>query len=86
MVKTRTCLLEEIYNSVHEEMLRMEIAIAMLADVDDDKIIETVTRRSPLGTREEQLTKKDVIARYSEDMSKREKVLKVIQQMFKEKI
>ncbi|HCE30929.1 hypothetical protein A2778_05745 [Candidatus Daviesbacteria bacterium RIFCSPHIGHO2_01_FULL_40_24] len=85
MIKTETELLEEIYNSVHEEMLRMEIATETLADVDDDKIIETVTRRSPLGTREEQLTKKDVIARYTEDISKREKVLKVIKQLLAEK-
>lgn len=85
MVKTRTELLEEIYNSVHEEMLRMEIAIETLADVDEDKIIETVTRRSPLGVREEQLTKKDVILRYTEDIQKREKVLKVIKLMLEEK-
>lgn len=84
MVKTRTELLEDIYNSVHEEMLRMEIAIETLADVDDDKVIETVTRRSPLGAREEQLTKKDVITRYKEDIGKREKVLKAIQQMLNE--
>ncbi|KKQ33910.1 MAG: hypothetical protein US48_C0007G0018 [Candidatus Levybacteria bacterium GW2011_GWA2_37_36] len=83
MVKTRTDLLEDIHNSVQEEMLRMEIAIETLADVDDDKVIETVTRRSPLGAREEQLTKKDVIARYAEDIGKREKVLKVIQQLLK---
>ena len=83
MVKTRTDLLEDIHNSVQEEMLRMEIAIETLADVDDDKVIETVTRRSPLGAREEQLTKKDVIARYAEDIGKREKVLKVIQELLK---
>lgn len=86
MVKTRSELLEDIHNSVHEEMLRMEIAIETLTDVDDDKIIETVTRRSPLGAREEQLTKKDVIARYKEDIAKREKVLKVIKQMLKENL
>ncbi len=86
MVKTRTELLEEIYNSVLEEMLRMEIAIETLAAVDDDKIIETVTRRSPLGAREEQLTKKDVIARYIEDIGKREKVLKVIKQMLNQNV
>lgn len=85
MVKTRAELLEEIYSSVHQEMLRMEIAIETLADVDDDKVIETVTRRSPLGAREEQLTKTDVVARYREDIGKREKVLKVIQQMLNEK-
>jgi 2-methylcitrate dehydratase PrpD len=86
MVKTRAELLEDIYNSVQEEMLRMEIAIETLADVDDDKIIETVTKRSPLGAREEQLTKKDIIARYTEDIGKREKVLKVIQKLLKDNI
>ena len=84
MVKTRTDLLEDIHNSVQEEMLRMEIAIETLADVDDDKVIETVTRRSPLGAREEQLTKKDVIARYTEDIGKREKVLTVIKKMLEQ--
>ena len=64
----------------------MEIAIETLADVDDDKVIEIVTKRSPLGAREEQLTKKDVIARYTEDIGKREKVLKVIKQMLKENV
>lgn len=63
----------------------MEIAIETLADVDGDKIIETVTRRSPLGAREEQLTKKDVILRYAEDIQKREKVLKVIKQILEVK-
>lgn len=84
MVKTRNESLEEIHNSVQEEMLRMEIAIETLADIDDDKVIETVTKRSPLGAREEQLTKKDVIARYTEDIGKREKVLKVIKKMLEQ--
>lgn len=81
MLKTRTELLEEIYNSVHEEVLRMEIAIETLTDIDDDTVIETVVRRSPLGTREENLTKKDVIAKYTKDIEKREKVLKVIKKL-----
>lgn len=81
MIKTRTELLEEIYNSVHEEVLRMEIAIETLTDVDDDTVIETVVRRSPLGAREENLTKKDVIAKYTKDIEKREKVLKVIKRL-----
>jgi len=81
MLKTRTELLEEIYNSVREEVLRMEIAIETLADIDDDTVIETVVRRSPLGAREENLTKKDVIAKYTRDIEKREKVLKVIKKL-----
>ena len=81
MLKTRIELLEEIYNSVHEEVLRMEIAIETLTDVDDDTVIETVVRRSPLGAREENLTKKDVIAKYAKDIEKREKVLKVIKKL-----
>ena len=81
MIKTRNELLEEIYNSIHEEVLRMEIAIKTLADIDDDTVIETVVRRSPLGAREENLTKKDVIAKYNKDIQKREKVLKVIKKL-----
>lgn len=84
MTKTRNQLLEEIYNSVHEEKLRMEIAIATLADVADDKIIETVTHRSPLEAREENLTKKDVIAKYTQDIEKREKVLVIIERLLKQ--
>lgn len=83
MLKTRSELLNEIYNSVHEEVLRMEIAIETLADIDDDTVIETVVRRSPLGAREENLTKKDVIAKYTKDIEKREKVLKVIKKLLK---
>lgn len=83
MVKTRTELLEEIYNSVHEEVLRMEIAIETLADIEDDAVIETVVRRSPLGAREENLTKKDVIAKYTKDIEKRKKVLEVIKKLLK---
>ena len=81
MIKTRNELLEEIYNSVYEEVLRMEIAIETLADIDDDTIIETVVRRSPLGAREESLTKKDVIAKYTKDIEKRKKVLEVIKKL-----
>lgn len=81
MLKTRSELLEEIYNSVHEEVLRMEIAIETLADIDDDTVIETVVKRSPLGAREENLTKKDVIVKYTKDIEKREKVLKVIKKL-----
>ena len=81
MTKTRTELLDEIYNSVHEEILRMEIAIETLADIDEDTVIETVVKRSPLGAREENLTKKDVIAKYTKDIEKREKVLKVIKKL-----
>ena len=81
MLKTRIELLEEIYNSVHEEVLRMEIAIETLTDLDNDTVIETVVRRSPLGAREENLTKKDVIAKYTKDIEKREKVLKVIKKL-----
>ena len=81
MIKTRTELLDEIYNSVHEEILRMEIAIETLADIDDDTVIETVVKRSPLGAREENLTKKDVIAKYTKDIEKREKVVKVIKKL-----
>jgi 2-methylcitrate dehydratase PrpD len=84
MMKTRNELLEEIYNSIHEEVLRMEIAIATLADIDDDTVIETVVRRSPLGAREENLTKKDIIAKYAKDIEKREKVLKVIKKLLNE--
>ena len=84
MTKTRNQLLEEIYNSVHEEKLRMEVAIETLADVADDKIIETVTHRSPLGAREENLTKKDVIAKYIQDIEKREKVLVIIEKLLKQ--
>lgn len=81
MMKTRNELLEEIYNSIHEEVLRMEIAIETLADIDDDTVIETVVRRSPLGAREESLTKKDVIAKYTKDIEKRKKVLEVIKKL-----
>ena len=81
MIKTRTELLGEIYNSVHEEILRMEIAIETLADIEDEAVIETVVKRSPLGTREENLTKKDVIAKYTKDIEKRGKVLKVIKKL-----
>ena len=81
MIKTRKELFEEIYNTVYEEILRMEIAIATLADVEDDKVIETVVKRSPLGAREENLTKKDVIAKYTQDIEKREKVLQVIKKL-----
>ena len=81
MIKTRTELLGEIYNSVHEEILRMEIAIETLADIDDEAVIETVVKRSPLGAREENLTKKDVIAKYNKDIEKRGKVLKVIKKI-----
>jgi 2-methylcitrate dehydratase PrpD len=81
MIKTRTELLDEIYNSVHEEILRMEIAMETLADIEDDTVIETVVKRSPLGAREENLTKKDVIAKYTQDIEKREKVLKVIKKL-----
>ena len=81
MIKTRTELLGEIYNSVHEEILRMEIAIETLADIDDEAVIETVVKRSPLGAREENLTKKDVIVKYNKDIEKRGKVLKVIKKL-----
>jgi|GEM_PF-2010632 2-methylcitrate dehydratase PrpD len=81
MIKTKNELLEEIYNSIHEEVLRMEIAIKTLADIDDDTVIETVVRRSPLGAREESLTKKDVIAKYTKDIEKRKKVLEVIKKL-----
>jgi len=81
MIKTKSELLDEIYNTVHEEIIRMEIAMATLADVPDDKVIETVVKKSPLGAREENLTKKDILARYSEDIKKREKVLKIIKSM-----
>ena len=83
MIKTRKDLLEEIYNTVHEEMLRMEIAIETLVDVDDDTVIETVVKKSPLGAREENLTKKDVVARYTQDSEKRAKVLKIIKELLK---
>lgn len=86
MIKTRINLLEEIYNTVHEEKLRMEIAIETLADIDDDKVIETVVKRSPLGTREENLTKKDVIGKYTTDIEKRDKVLKIIKKLLNEKV
>lgn len=86
MIKTRINLLEEIYNTVHEEKLRMEIAIETLSDIDDDKVIETVVKRSPLGTREENLTKKDVISKYTTDIEKREKVLKIIKKLLNEKV
>lgn len=86
MIKTRINLLEEIYNTVHEEKIRMEIAIETLADFDDDKVIETVVKRSPLGAREENLTKKDVIGRYTTDIEKREKVLKIIKKLLNEKV
>lgn len=59
----------------------MEIAIATLTDVPDDKVIETVVKKSPLGAREENLTKKDILDRYSEDIKKRKKVLKIIKKM-----
>jgi len=81
MIKTKSELLDEIYNTVHEEIIRMEIAIGTLADVPDDKVIETVVKKSPLGAREENLTKKDILARYSEDIEKRRKVLKIIETM-----
>lgn len=84
MIKTRKELLEEIYNTVHEEMLRMEIAIGTLADIEDDTVIETVVKRSPLGAREENLTKKDVIAKYTKDIEKREKVLAIIKKTLNE--
>jgi 2-methylcitrate dehydratase PrpD len=84
MIKTRTELLGEIYNSVHEEILRMEIAIETLADIDDEAVIETVVKRSPLGAREENLTKKDVIAKYIQDIEKREKVLVIIERLLKQ--
>ncbi len=86
MIKTRINLLEEIYNTVHEEKIRMEIAIETLADIDDDKVIEMVVKRSPLGTREENLTKKDVISKYTADIEKREKVLKIIKKLLSEKV
>jgi 2-methylcitrate dehydratase PrpD len=86
MTKTRIELLDEIYNSVHEEILRMEIATATLADVPDDKVIETVVKRSPLGAREESLTKKDILARYAEDIKKRQKVLAIIKKLSPEKV
>jgi len=81
MIKTPIEILEEIYNSVNEEVFRMEIAIKTLADIEDDAVIETVVKRSPLGAREENLTKKDVIAKYTKDIEKREKVLKVIKKL-----
>jgi len=81
MIKTPIEILEEIYNSVNEEVFRMEIAIKTLADIEDDTVIETVVKRSPLGAREENLTKKDVIAKYTKDIEKREKVLKVIKKL-----
>jgi 2-methylcitrate dehydratase PrpD len=81
MIKTKPELLEEIYNKVHEEIIRMEIAIGTLTDVPDDKVIETVVKKSPLGAREENLTKKDILARYSEDIEKRRKVLNIIETM-----
>jgi len=59
----------------------MEIAIETLADIDDEAVIETVVKRSPLGAREENLTKKDVIAKYNKDIEKRGKVLKVIKKL-----
>lgn len=84
MIKTRKELLEEIYNAIQEEVLRMEIAIETLTDVDDDTVIETVVKRSPLGAREESLTKKDVIAKYTKDIEKREKVLAIIKNTLNE--
>ncbi|NCN59227.1 hypothetical protein GW940_04905 [Candidatus Microgenomates bacterium] len=86
MIKTKSELLDEIYNTVHEEIIRMEIAMATLADVPDDKVIETVVKKSPLGAREENLTKKDILARYSEDIKKREKVLKIIKSMLNKEL
>ncbi len=62
----------------------MEIAVETLADIDDDTVIETVVRRSPLGAREENLTKKDIIAKYAKDIEKRKKVLKVIKKLLNE--
>ena len=59
----------------------MEIAIETLADIDDEAVIETVVNRWPLGAREENLTKKDVIAKYNKDIEKRGKVLKVIKKL-----
>lgn len=85
MFKTKTALLEEIYNTVHEEKLRMEIAIETLADIAEDTVIETVVKRSPLGAREENLTKKDVIAKYTEDIKKRDKVLQIIKRLYEQK-
>jgi len=84
MIKTKSELLNEIYNTVNEEIIRMEIAVATLADVPEDKVIETVVKRSPLGAREENLTKKDILAKYSEDIEKRNKVLKIIKKMLGE--
>jgi len=83
MIKTRLELLEKIHDSVHEEKLRMEIAIKNLDGVPDDEVIDTVVKRSPLGAREQNITKKDLVDRYTEDIKKRKKVLEIVKKLLK---
>ncbi len=83
-MKTRKEILEIIHDTVLEDMLRMEVAIRNLDSRKDDDVIDEFLRRTLMGMAQEKITKKDIVARYKEEIAKREHALKTIKKLIEE--
>lgn len=83
-MKTRKQTLEIIYDSVLEDKIRMEVAIRNLDDRKDDEVIDTFLKRSPLGTVEQNLTKKELVKDFKDQIAKRVHALKTIKKLINE--
>jgi hypothetical protein len=83
-MKTRKEILEIIYDSVLEDMLRMETAIRNLDERKDDDVIDEFLRRTPMGMVQEKITKKDIVTRYTGEIAKRDHALETIKKLIEE--
>ena len=83
-MKTRKEILEIIHDSVLEDKIRMEVAICNLDHRKDDDVVDTYLKRSPLGTVEQKLTKKELVKDFKEQIAKRDHALKTIKKLLNE--
>lgn len=83
-MKTKKQILEIIHDSVLEDMTRMEVAIRNLHDKEDDEVIDTIIKRSPLGPREENVTKKKLVEEYKDNIEKRKHALATVKKLIQE--
>lgn len=82
MIKTRNQTLEDIYNSVQEEILRREIIIKTLEGVADEEVIYTKQEWSRInGMVEREYTKKKIMNENTEEIKRLQLKLEVIKKM-----
>lgn len=82
-MKTRLQILEDLYNTAHEDYIRGQIKMRNLHDLKDDDVVEGFQKKGLYGDYT-QATKLDVMEQQKKEINRITKVMRTIEAMIEQ--